>query len=53
MNLESVAKKLFVGTGLVLGAAVAMTPLATHAAIITEEGTAGTGCSQPVVVPKS
>lgn len=42
MNLESVAKKLFVGTGLVLGAAVAMTPLATHAAIITEEGTAGT-----------
>lgn len=42
MKMESVAKKLFVGTGLVLSAAMAMIPLTSYAAVITEEGGKGT-----------
>lgn len=42
MKMESVAKKLFVGTGLVLSAAIAMIPLTSYAAVVTEVGGAGT-----------
>lgn len=45
MKLESVAKKLFVGTGVVLSAAVALTPLASHAKTVVSYGTNPDGTS--------
>lgn len=42
MKMESVAKKLFVGMGLVMSAAMAMVPLTSYAAIITDESGQGT-----------
>lgn len=45
MKLESVAKKLFVGTGVVLSAAVALTPLTSHAKTVVSYGTNPDGTS--------
>ncbi len=45
MNLESIAKKLFVGTGVVLSTAVALTPLASHAKTVVSYGTNANGTS--------